>query len=99
MDTFKDRLRILMAQNNLSAADLSRKTNISKQTLSNWLGGHHPRDIKKIKKVSDQLNTSLDFLLFGNATASQSVDLQSILDSGQSIRGTFDVEIRLVQKK
>ena len=40
-DTFANRLRIAMNNNNITAAELSRKTNISKAQISYWLSGKY----------------------------------------------------------
>lgn len=54
----------LMKEQNLSQAMLARLTGVPPQTINNWLNGQEPRNLTHLKKVSDHLHVSLDYLLF-----------------------------------
>lgn len=62
-DTFANRLRIAMKNNNIRAADLSRKTNISKTQISNWLSGKYKAKQDSIYILSKVLNVDEGWLM------------------------------------
>jgi transcriptional regulator with XRE-family HTH domain len=61
----KNQLKLLMERNFLTITTLSQKASVPKSTISDWLGGSVPRDLRKLKKVADALNTTVDHLCFG----------------------------------
>lgn len=67
MTLLKKQLQFQMDQKGISAAQLSRKTGIPKQTLSDWLAGAQPRKIELLKKVADEFGVTITELCFGAA--------------------------------
>lgn len=49
----------------MTAAELSRKTGIPKQCISDWLGGTRPRDITMVRSIADALQVPVLELLYG----------------------------------
>lgn len=49
----------------ISAAELSRRTGVPKQTISDWLSGSQPRKMDLLKKVADEFGVSITDLCFG----------------------------------
>jgi transcriptional regulator with XRE-family HTH domain len=83
-------LKTLLAENKLSAAELSRKTSVSKQVLSDWLAGVRPRNIEQVKAVAEYFGISLDYLCFGE-TASPAKPVPATWISGR-----FEGRIRVI---
>ena len=96
----KEKLKQLLKERDLTAAQLSRKSNVPKNTISDWLSGNSPRDISQVKRVAEALNVSLDFLCFGESerVATEKItDLEELLGD-QWIGGMFEVRLRRVKK-
>lgn len=62
---FKKQLQHYIRARNLTAAELARRSGVSKQSISNWLGGMEPRSFPHVKKVAEALSVSMDELVFG----------------------------------
>ena len=56
----------------MTAAELARRSGVSKQTISDWTAGIQPRSIPQVKKIADVFGVSLDSLLFGQETKASS---------------------------
>jgi len=98
--TLKKQLRFYLDLNDLTAAQLARKANVPKQSLSGWLAGSNPRDVKQVKRVADVLGVSLDNLMFGEGEDVQDkkhVELNTLLGDDW-IGGLFEVRFRRVKK-
>lgn len=63
----KQQLRDTLSLNGMSAAELARKSGVSKQTICDWMSGSGTRSLVLLKKVANTLNLSLDELCFGTA--------------------------------
>lgn len=98
--TLKKQLRFYLELNDMTAAQLARKANVPKQSLSGWLAGSNPRDVKQVKKVADALDVTLDNLMFGQGQDEDQrkhTELNSLLGDGW-IGGVFEVQFRRVKK-
>jgi len=97
----KKHLRSLLKLRGITAAELARRASVPKQSISDWLGGSSPRDIKQVKKVADALGVSVDELCFGEKTESRVIEqittIDSILGDGW-VSGIFEVRFRRVKK-
>lgn len=62
---FKHQLQYRLKIHNLTAAELSRRSGVSKQSISDWLAGVQPRSVPQIKKIADVFGISVDRLFFG----------------------------------
>ena len=98
---FKKQLKLYLAHRELSASDLARAAKVPKQSISGWLAGNNPRDVRQVKAVSDALETTLDHLMFGNgikeASSSDTDDVHSFIGD-QWISGIFEVKLRRIKK-
>lgn len=96
----KKQLKYYLERNDFTASQLARKANVPKQSLSGWLAGSNPRDVKQVKRVADVLNTTLDNLLFGEGPEQQAqkgVDLAALVGD-EWFSGIFEMKIRRVKK-
>lgn len=97
----KKQLRFYLDTHDLSAAQLARKANIPKQSLSGWLAGSNPRDVRQVKKVADALGVTLDNLMFGSGQdedTKKHAELSALLGD-EWIGGVFEVKFRRVKGK
>lgn len=104
----KENLKFYLTARGMSAAELSRtcklKTgvNVPKATISNWLAGGAVRNLEAVHSVSRVLSVSVDDLLFGDPTRSQTKKNQggTVLDlliTDQSegwLTGRFEIKLR-----
>ena len=63
VEPFSVRLKIAMENMNLSAIELSRKTNINRSIISQWLKGQYKAKQDKLSILSDVLNVSEVWLM------------------------------------
>lgn len=91
----KAQLKHHLDERGMTAAELSRKSGVSKQVLSAWLAGAQPKNLEQVKKVADALRVTIDHLAFG-----QGADGAEIAATGESgwITGLFEVRLRRVRK-
>jgi transcriptional regulator with XRE-family HTH domain len=69
----KQQLEHLLDKSNMNASQLSRKANVPRQTLSNWLMGQAPKNISQVKRVADLFNVTLDHLIYGETKAEHTI--------------------------
>jgi PAS domain S-box-containing protein len=72
--SLQKQLRHLLEKNRMSAAELSRKSGVSKQSISDWLRGVQPNSIPHLKRIADTLSITLDELLYGELSASKALE-------------------------
>ena len=91
----KKNLKHLIAEHDMTAAQLARKSSVPKTTLSEWLAGGNPRDLTKVKKVADVFGITVDDLCFGNGVFKPN----SLKDFEEEIfAGNFDVILRKAKR-
>lgn len=96
----KNQLKTYLDYRGISAAELSRKSGVSKQVLSLWSGGAKPKNIEQVKKVADCLGVTLDYLLFGEGvdqTSERVTELDALLGD-EWLTGQFEIKIRRIKK-
>ena len=95
----KKQLRLYLDLRGISAAELSRKTKVSKQVLSLWLSGSKPKNIEQVKNVADVLEVTLDHLLFGSGKHHETEKFKELdaLLGNEWIGGTFEIKLRRVK--
>lgn len=84
-----------------TAAELSRRSRVSKSVLSKWEAGARPRDLDQVKRVADTLGTSLDWLCFGDGIEPirrPGTDLSELLGDDW-VGGVFELKIRRIRPK
>ncbi len=97
---FKTQLRELLRSRGMTAADLSRVTGIPKQSISDWLAGVTPRDLKRLKKVAEFFGVTVDHIVFGNNSdfGRRTVTISSE-DDGDWVSGVYEVRFRRVDSR
>lgn len=93
---FKNNLKLILHERDMTAAQLSRLTKIPKTTIADWLSGGSPRDINKLKTLSEALGLTIDELCFGEGKKKKSVTLEDYKE--EIFAGNFDVILRKVKK-
>lgn len=94
---FKSQLRELLRSRGMTAADLSRVTGIPKQSISDWLAGVTPRDLKRLKKVAEYFGVTVDQIVFGdnNNIGGHTVAVATE-DGGGWVTGIYEVRFRRI---
>lgn len=60
---FREKLKELRRQHNVSQEELAHQLDVSKQTISKWESGISMPDLEKVMQISDMFEVSLDELL------------------------------------
>lgn len=96
----KKQLRLYLDHFDMTAAQLARKAGIPKQSLSGWLSGSNPRDVKQVKKIADCLGTTVDNLLFGTGMDDSGMPSRTLdaIVGDEWLGGIFEVRFRRVKK-
>ena len=108
----KEQLRRLLAERDMTAAQLSRKSGISQSVISDWLSGASPRRIEQVKKAANVLGTSLDELCFGSGSVpkrpegappggksdEKSDDILGAFIGDEWVGGMFEIRIRRIRR-
>ncbi len=97
----KKQLKSFLEARNLTASELSRITGVPKQSISDWLGGSNPRDVRLVKRVADVFSVSLDHLFFGDGVVEKGrlrpIEVTSTSDD-EWITGVFEGKFRRIDK-
>ena len=96
----KSQLQFYLGESGTTAAELARKSGVSKQVLSQWLSGAEPRKLDQVKRVAAALGTSVDNLCFGKGVDQEReriTELDALLGEGW-VGGLFEVRLRRVKK-
>ncbi len=98
--TLKNQLNLYLRHLDLSAAQLSRRSGVSKQVLSAWLSGAAPKKLDQVKSVADVLNVSIDHLCFGEGIPSENRagEPLDLLLGDEWITGLFEIKLRRVKR-
>lgn len=80
MDTF-DRISDLLRKNNMTQADLARKTGISTGLISQWKNRAQNPSAEKLQKVAECFNVSVDYLLGNEQKEKPITDESNELDN------------------
>lgn len=96
----KTQLKLYLELRDITAAELSRRTGISKQVISLWLSGAEPKKISHLRKIADCLQTTIDHLCFGNGkdVESQRITELDALMGDSWVSGVFEVKMRRVRR-
>lgn len=77
------RLRQLINHQDLTVAELSKRSGVPVNTLQNWLAGQVPRNMTQVKQVADYFHVTLDYLAFGEEMRLDKESLPELLMSGK----------------
>lgn len=76
---FYERLCLLCKENNTSVSSMLKKLGLSTGSTGNWKKGQLPKgDI--LMKIADYLDTSIDYIVFGEYRANLSDDEKRLLE-------------------
>jgi transcriptional regulator with XRE-family HTH domain len=92
----QNQLRLYLEHLDLTAAQLSRKSGVSQQVLSQWLHGAEPKKVTQLKKVSEALGCTVDHLCFGEGLK-PSMRSEAFPRQNEWLSGLFEVKIRRVK--
>lgn len=97
----KDQLKKYLELRGMTAAELSRRSGVSKQVLSVWLAGAAPKNLAQVKLVSEVLRVSVDHLCFGSGISDENESnnaLEALLDGDSWLGGAFEIKIRRLKR-
>lgn len=63
----RQNLAAFLKHRGMTAAELSRKTGVAKQVLSDWMAGVQPRKLEHLYLVAQTLGVSMDLLCFARS--------------------------------
>lgn len=98
----KYQLKLYLELRELTATQLARKAQVSKQLISLWLSGSPPKNVAHIKRVADVLGTTVDNLVYGDGEENfatrptQSASLDSLLGN-EWLSGRFEIKLRRIK--
>lgn len=92
----KQNLKLLLERKGLTAAGLARISSTPKQTLSDWLAGAAPKDLRAVKRVADALAVTVDRLCFADLTSQDASEFEKRL--GDIHAGHYEVILRPRQR-
>lgn len=92
MVKLKQHLRNYLDDRGITAAQLARKSGVSKQVISTWLNGVSPRRIEQVKKVADVIGITVDELCFGASNPESLIKMSTLNDEWLS--GVFELKVR-----
>ena len=101
--TINERILLKIKESGLTSEEIKQKSGIDKSTISRWRGGHYKPSIDAIVALSQLLDVSSDYLLFGSSSSnieksdlenSISVDEQNLIDIYRDIDDTGKREIQ-----
>ena len=96
----KKQLKLHLDQSGITASQLAKKAGVPKQSLSGWLSGSNPRDVRQVKKVADVFNVTVDHLMFGTGLSEENekiVGLGEIFGDAW-VGGLFEIRLRRVKR-
>lgn len=95
----KKQLRLYLEYRGITASQLAKKSTVPKQSLSDWLAGSNPRDVRQVKLVADVFGVTIDNLMFGDGIENKSdtTGLDDLLGDDW-ISGQFEIKIRRIKK-
>ena len=106
VEPFSVRLKIAMENMNLSAIELSRKTNINRSIISQWLKGQYKAKQDKLSILSDVLNVSEVWLMGYDVPMKKptpknniSAEYGLLTNDTISVQGLDDDDIKEIQRQ
>ena len=96
----KNQLLFYMKAYGITAAELSRRSKVSKQSISDWTAGVTPRSLFHLKRVANALHLTVDELCFGDASVSgeqrDGPQISDRTDQGLWLTGVFEGKLRRI---
>lgn len=63
LDSFKTRLRMIMAEKGVTGTDVSKNLNINKSVVSQWMNGRNFPNNERVEQLANYLQVSSDYLV------------------------------------
>lgn len=87
-------LKHLLVDRDINVTQLSRATDVPRQTIDNWIAGQEPRSLMQLKQVSSYFDLTIDELCFGKVIKSDPIEkFEEEINAG-----LFEVVLRRVKK-
>ena len=80
----------LLKKQGITAAQLSRKSNVPKSVISDWIAGSHPRNLLQVMRVATSLGVTLEMLCFG-------LEQRRLLGEGDRIRAVIEGDFVIIK--
>lgn len=93
----KNQLGLYLDEKDMTAAQLSRRSGVSQQVISQWLRGAEPKKLTQVKNVAEALSVSVDHLCFGDGLEASSLESDT-LAGADWLSGLFEVKIRRIKR-
>jgi len=91
-------LKRLLQENQMTASALSREAGVPTTTLSNWIAGQSPKNIKQVYKVCQYFGLTMEELIF-DAKPQSKKDPNLLRDLNSEIHaGIYEVVLRKPSK-
>ncbi|MDX1470020.1 MAG: helix-turn-helix transcriptional regulator [Flavobacteriaceae bacterium] len=87
-------LKRLLREQGLTTKELARRTGTPYATLNEWKNDRSPKNIRQVKKVAEELNVTLHYLLFGENDDQEPI--QKILKE-DLFSGVFEISIKRIK--
>ncbi len=97
----KENLKALMEANGITLTELSKRTNVPKQTIHNWLCGTEPKSLNQIRAIATFFKLSIEELCYGDEKkkTQKKHEPNPIEEHEDEIRaGVFEVVLRRIKK-
>ena len=86
----------LLADQNLSIRELSKRSGVPNSTLQEWSSNRSPKNPVQVQKVASCLGVSMHYLLFGEEDGSEPL---AKLMKEDFFSGTFEINIKKLKVK
>lgn len=94
-----ERLKALRKKHNLGQADVAAIVDVSSPTVSEWESGKKRPRGKKLKKLSEYFNVSLDYLEYGVERFQLSKEEESLIECYRNASDSIKNAINLILKE
>lgn len=102
--TINERILLKIKESGLTSDEIKQATGIDKSTISRWKGGQYKPSIDAVVALSQLLNISSDYFLFGKTDFTEqknidndiniSIDEQNLIDIYRDINDTGKREVQ-----
>ncbi len=74
---FSERLKKIMKEKNMTQAELAKKINVSRQSISLYINGDRNPDIAVLKSIAERLEVSADYLIGLSDVSSPDINMNA----------------------
>ena len=91
----KEQIQYYLNVRGMTATELSRRSGVPRQNISNWLMNQKPKDVEQVKRVADIFQVSLDHLLFGEPKPMET-NKNTYPEFEHLMNGRFEIRIKKI---